>query len=80
MIAFVAILLITLHGLDGRVIYVSVNEITSLQGRIPGKSNAQFVDGVNCLIYLTDGKNVSVVETCGEVYEEIVKAQDGGPK
>lgn len=77
MIAFVAVLLIMVHGLDGREIYVSVEEITSLHGRIPGKGNMLFADGVNCIIYQSDGKNVSVVETCTEVRDKIITIQGG---
>ena len=71
MIIQVILIMITVHGLDGREITISADEITSLHGRVPGKSNMLFVDGVNCLVHLTDGQTISVVETCLEVRDRI---------
>jgi ribosomal protein S4E len=59
--------LILLHGPDGREIDVSVDEITSLQCKLPKIDNKLFADGVNTVINLTDGRFVSVRETCQQV-------------
>lgn len=67
----VLFLLIVLHGPDGREVDVSVDEITSLQCKIPGTENKLFVEGVNAIVNLTDGKYVSVIETCLEIRDMI---------
>lgn len=67
----VLFLLIQLHGLDGREVDVSIDEITSLQCRLPGAKNQLLTDGVNAVIGLTDGKTVNVVESCSEIREII---------
>lgn len=67
----VAVVLIMLHGPDGREIDVSVDEITSVHCKLPGVKNKLFAEGVNTVINLTDGKYVSVKETCSEVRDRI---------
>lgn len=64
-------LLIVLHGPDGREIDISVDEITSVQCRMPGVKNSLMVEGVNSVINLTDGKYVSVKETCQQVRDMV---------
>lgn len=68
---FVFFGLITLHGPDGREIDVAPSEITSLHCKLPNVENRLFADGVNAVIHLTDGKNVGVKETCGEIRDII---------
>jgi hypothetical protein len=75
---WVAFLLIVLHGPDGREIDVSINEITSLQCKIPGAKNQLFTEGVNAVINMTDGKYVSVKETCAEIRDRILEKQSEG--
>lgn len=60
-------ILIVLHGPDGREIDVSVDEITSLQCKLPNVQNKLYVEGVNAIVSLTDGKNISVRESCEEI-------------
>lgn len=72
-------LLIVLHSPDGREIDVSIDEITSLQCKIPGGSNKLFVEGVNAVINLTDGKTVNVRETCAEIRNIITTKQGEVP-
>lgn len=67
----IVLLLIIVHGLDGREITISADEITSLHGRVPGKANSLFVDGVNCLVHMSDGQTISAVETCMEVRDKV---------
>lgn len=63
----VVFILIQLHAPDGREIDVSADEITAVHCKIPGVENRNFADGVNAIISTTDGKNISVRETCTEV-------------
>lgn len=63
----VVLILISLHGPDGREIDVSVDEITSLQCKMPGVENKLFDNDVNAIVNLTDGKFVGVTETCSDI-------------
>lgn len=63
--------LILLHAPDGREIDVNAEEITSLHCKLPNVENRLFADGVNAVINLTDGKHVSVKETCSEIREKL---------
>jgi hypothetical protein len=64
--------LVTVHMLDGRAVQVNVQEVTQLV-HSTGKGNKSFVPGIHCVVRLTDGTFVSVVETC----ETIEKAMKG---
>lgn len=59
--------LVVLHGPDGREINVSPGEIASIHCKMPDRENKMFVEGVNAIINTTDGKYVSVVETCSDI-------------
>lgn len=63
--------MIALHGLDGREVDINAEEITSMHCRVPGKDNLLFAEGVNTVIHLTDGKFISVKETCGEIRDMV---------
>lgn len=68
-------LLIVLHSPDGREIDVSIDEITSLQCKLPNIRNQLFAEGVNAVINTTDGKHVSVRETCEEIKAQVEAKQ-----
>lgn len=72
---YVVFLLIQLHGPDGREIDVSIDEITSLQCKLPGTKNQLFIEGVNTVINLTDGKTVNVRENCQQVRDMVLEKQ-----
>jgi len=74
----IGLALIMLHGPDGREIDVSADEITSVTCKMPNKENKLFAEGVNAVINTTDGKYVSVRETCSEVRDLIRKETDNG--
>ena len=64
-IEFVLFSIIVLHGPDGREIDVNPAEITSLrEARADDDDDRSFTKGVRCMINLTDGKFVTVAETC----------------
>lgn len=65
------LVLILLHAPNGNEILLNPREVTSLHAAIPGKANRQFDNDVKCVINTTDGKFVSVVETCEEVSRAI---------
>ena len=57
--------LIVLHSATGVQIDINPNEITNLRRPEPG--NPSFTPDAKCMINLTDGKFVTVKETCDEV-------------
>jgi hypothetical protein len=44
----------------------------------PGATHEVFTDDVKCLLNLSDGKFVSVIETCDQVKALIEEAKQGG--
>ena len=66
--------LFLLHGADGREIRLNAHEVTRLHAAIPGQPNKEFTSGIKCLVFTTDGKVASVVESCEDVSRMIDKA------
>jgi len=62
-------ILLYLHGLDSRVIIVNPDQITSMYSK--KGPNKQVTEKTECVINLTDGKFVSVLETCEEVNKQL---------
>jgi hypothetical protein len=61
-------LLVTLHMVDGRVVVINPEQVTRLgEARLADDDGKQLHPDVRCVVYLTDGKYVSVVEECAEV-------------
>jgi hypothetical protein len=56
--------LMVLHTLDARPWYLNPKQIVSLA---PPKDNTLLVDGVGCIVSLTDAKWVAVLESCDQV-------------
>jgi hypothetical protein len=70
----VASSLIVFHAPDGHEIYVNPAEITVLHQRLaPGES--RFTEKASCLINTSDGKFVTVIETCFKVLDSIKGGQ-----
>ena len=57
--------MIVLHSAGGIAIDVNTDQITHL--RNPEPSNPSFTRDVKCMVNLSDGKFVTVTETCMEV-------------
>jgi uncharacterized protein YlzI (FlbEa/FlbD family) len=64
MLDLIAAGLLELHALDGRTVYVNPDQIVSMARP---SENTTFVGSVQCVITLSDGKFVSVRDTCDEV-------------
>jgi hypothetical protein len=58
------IVLVTVHQIDGRAVLVNPRQVTSMA---EARDSGQIPDAVNCVIALTDGRFLSVAETCTEV-------------
>ena len=67
MIALVLITLhlVVLHGVDGREVSVNPQLVTSLHA--DKGANKLVADHVHCLVRMSDGKFISVIETCETV-------------
>jgi hypothetical protein len=65
------VVLLVLHGPNGHEITLNAQQVTSLHAAIPGQPNRQFTDKTRCIVNTTDGKFISVVETCDEVSRAI---------
>jgi hypothetical protein len=57
--------MIVLHSATGTTVHLNTETITNL--RNPEPSNPAFTKDVNCMVNMTDGKFVTVVETCKEI-------------
>jgi hypothetical protein len=72
-----AVLLVVLHTVDGREVGVNPPQVTSLRPAAEGK---HFTRQAQCMISLSDGKFVAVVETCAAVRRKLESVQpSGGP-
>ena len=65
--------LIVLHQVDGREVVVNPAQITSLYAALPGRPNRLVAPGSRCVVMLTDGKHVGVIEPCAAVRRLIEK-------
>jgi hypothetical protein len=63
----VVLTLLVLHALDGQEITIAPYQVTSLRAHRTDQPNKLVTEGANCLIGLTDGKYVTVKETCAEI-------------
>ena len=59
--------MIVLHTGMGVAVEVNTEAITHLRNPEPNSSNPSFPQNVKCMVNLSDGKFVTVVETCKEV-------------
>lgn len=67
MFEVVASVLILLHGPNGHEILINPATVSSMHAAISGKPNQLMTEEVKCLINTTDGKFLSVVESCDVV-------------
>lgn len=65
MICAVALSLIILHRADGGEVIINPAQVTSL--RATAGSLGRLAPHGHCLVGLTDGKFVAVIEPCGEI-------------
>jgi hypothetical protein len=65
--AAIGLQLVALHSVDGRSIRINPLQITMLMSAPSGQKNKLFVAGANCMLNMSDGKFVTVTETCDQV-------------
>jgi uncharacterized protein YlzI (FlbEa/FlbD family) len=73
--AFVALHLVLLHTVDGRATLVNPDQVASISAHVEGEKNKVLVETVQCVIGLTNGKFISVIEPCNEVQQKLEAAK-----
>lgn len=76
--SIVVAMLIELHSADGNPVTINSHEVISMRGPRSEESHSStglFTKGANCLINTTDGKYVTVKETCKEVMRIFVDSE-----
>jgi len=63
----VVLTLIVLHTVDGHEVTVNRDLITSLTAHRDSKPNTLYVDTVQCIVGLNDGKTVPAAESCDAI-------------
>ena len=64
-----ALHLVLLHTVDGRETLINPDQVASMSSHVEGEKNKLLVETVQCVIGLTNGKIVSVIEPCHEVQQ-----------
>ena len=68
MIAAVLVALVILHRVDGGEVLVAPEHITSMHSKALGGARDKLITGeARCIIWLSDGKLLSVLEPCEKV-------------
>ncbi|QIG93825.1 MULTISPECIES: hypothetical protein [Bradyrhizobium] len=72
LVVVAALRLVSFHGPDGYPVEINPDQVTSLRGAREGDQQSKFFTSeVRCMIGLTDGKFVSVSESCEEVRSKL---------
>ncbi|MCA1452147.1 hypothetical protein I6F35_02820 [Bradyrhizobium sp. BRP22] len=74
-IALIVLRLVLLHGPDGHEIALNPEQITTMRAALPGSQNKHLTQDARCMISTSDGKFVSVVESCDQVRKLIEDAE-----
>jgi len=71
--------LVILHRVDGGEVAVSPSHITSMHAKAPSSPQNRLVTGeARCIVWLSDGKLLSVLETCETVKQLLDAAMKTG--
>lgn len=73
-----AVVLVLLHGPNGHEILLNPAAVTSTHAAIEGKKNEYVTEDVRCVINTSDGKFVSVIESC-ETVQQLFRQSEGKP-
>jgi hypothetical protein len=71
MLLHIAVHFLVLHAPNGTTVTINPALIASMHE--PREGSGYLTEGVRCLINTTDGKFVTVVETCADVRAAIIK-------
>jgi hypothetical protein len=68
--------MVLLHRADGGEVIVAPSQITSLHAKAPtSATNKAVAPEARCVVWLADGKLLSVIETCDVVRKLLDEAQ-----
>jgi hypothetical protein len=67
MLAAAVLALVLLHRADGGVVHVAPGQITSMHAAAASGRNIVAHPAAHCVVWLTDGRVLSVLETCDAV-------------
>lgn len=70
-ITLIALRLIVLHAVDGHEVSILPSQVTHLVAAKDKTPNKLFVEDVRCIVYMVDGKFVTVTEACSVVRQLI---------
>ena len=62
---------VMLHTVDGRDVAVNHDQIASVTHAKDGESNKLLTAGVQCVLNMTNGKFISVIERCDDVLRKL---------
>jgi len=71
MFLYVAVHLVLLHTVDGRETFINPEQVVSLSSHKTGEANKVLIESVQCVLGLSNGKIVSVLEHCDEVLQKL---------
>lgn len=60
-----------LHGPEGGLFWVNLEQVTSLRAPIPSDLGRSFPRGTQCVVVTSNAKFMAVVETCEQVFQLI---------
>jgi hypothetical protein len=69
--------MVLLHRADGGEVLVAGPQITSMHAAAPGGGNKVAHPAARCVVWLTDGRVLSVIETC-EIVRRLL--EEASPK
>jgi hypothetical protein len=58
---------VLLHAAGGHEVYVNPDSVTTMRAGMPGTENKYVAGDAKCVLNTSDGKFISVIETCDEV-------------
>jgi hypothetical protein len=80
-VAAATLYLISVHGPGGQEIEINVREISTIrQIRKIDSDDPHFSKEIHCIVIMTNGKFVGVVEDCEEVVRKIMKLDETDPE
>lgn len=72
----IAATLILLTGPDGHKVLINPEQVVALHSRKLDKGDTKlFVEGAECLVSMTDGKHIAVVEPCSVIRKAVEEHQ-----
>jgi hypothetical protein len=74
-LAVIALHLVIFHTVDGHEVAINPAQVTNMYGAKDDQENKLFTNSVRCVIGLTDGKFVTVAESCDEVKRKLEEAK-----